>query len=516
MKKKYLIIILIYSIFLTGCAEYLEEKPLTDVSIEYLYSTPEGLESGVVALYSSYRNLYSIWPNENAKTLLLNVSHDLVIGRAGYISVISHFDKSLYATHGYGPDYFLAKIWQNHYQVIDRANAIVVAAEKLVDIDEERRNTIIGEAKLQRAHSLFILWKMFNNVYVTTEPTTPDNVFDRVEQPSSREEIFAQLYSDFDFAIEHLKWETEPGRMSKALAHHLKAKAALWQEDWQIAADNAEAVITSGYYFLMSDPSKVFAGDRNHKEALFTIQLDQDASGGGPGNLIHFNFQAVYHRVEGCKLSLEQGGRGAGFIYPNDYLLNLYESHDKRLNTYYRLKFYYNDEANLPDGIKLGDQVIVDRNTNESLYYYQIAPSCQKFFDDDIPAESVVGYKNIIVYRLAETHLVAAEAYMKLGKQSKAFEMISPLQERADVEPIFVVTELELLKEQARELAFEGQRWYYLKRTGKLVFQVQRFTGNDGYRDEGRGNIRDHMVNFPIPQSELDLLGHNYPQNVGY
>ena len=516
MKKKYFFISLFSVILLSGCQDYLEEEPLTDVSIEFLYSTPEGLEAGVVGLYDTYRGLYTIWPNENAKSLLLNVSHDLVVGRSGYISVISHFDKAFYSTHGYGPDNFLAKIWQIHYQIIDRANAIITATEKLDDIDEERRNTIIGEAKMHRAHSLFILWKMFNNVYITTEPTTPENVFDRVQQPSSLEEIFTRLHSDFDFAIQHLEWKTELGRMTKALAHHLKAKAALWEEDWQTAADNADSVINSGYYHLMSSPSQVFAGDRNHEETLYAMQLDQDKSGGGPGNLIPFNFQASYHRVEGCKLSLEQGGRGAGFIYPNDYLLGLYEDHDLRLNSYYRLKYYYNDEPNLPEGVSLGDQVIIDRETDESLYYLQIAPSCQKFFDDDIPANSVVSYKNIILYRLAETHLVAAEAYMKLGNQSKAFEMISPLQERAGVEPIFNVTEIELLKEQARELAFEGQRWFFLKRTGQLVFQVQRFNGNDGYRDEGRGNIRDHMVNFPIPQSELDLLGKNYPQNDGY
>ena len=105
---------------------------------------------------------------------------------------------------------------------------------------------------------------------------------------------------------------------------------------------------------------------------------------------------------------------------------------------------------------------------------------------------------------------------MRMGNGPKAFEMISPLQERADVEPLFGLTELSLMKEQARELAFEGQRWYFLKRIGKLVFQVQHFAGDNDFKNEARGNVREYMNNFPIPQSELDLLGDDYPQNDGY
>ncbi len=516
MKNLFKIIFVSALIASSGCSKYLEEVPLTDVSIEFLYNTPDGIMSGVVGMYNLNRDLYSIGPNENSTCLWTNAQHDLVLPRVGYISVIGKFETSAMSADAYGA-VFLQRIWRHHYKIIDRANALVEAGERIEGMDEAERLKAIGEAKLFRAHSLFTLWRLFKNVYITTESTTPDNVFVKVEGPSSKDEIFAALHEDFDFAIENLPWSDEPGRLTKGLAHHLKAKAALWEDDWQTAAFHAEAVINGGANFLLPNPNNVFAGDRNSVEALYVIQLLEGAAGGGPVNLIPANFMARYDRVEGAKYSDEQGGRGFGFMYPNEYLLNLYESFDKRLDAYYITKFYYNDEENLPDSVELGDQIIIPNSgSNQSKYYERVHPSIKKFYDDDIPAEAALSYKSILIYRLAETHIVAAEAYMRMGNQGKALEMINPLRNRAGIPPIFNLTELELMKEHARELAFEGQRFYFLKRIGKLVSQVQRFSGDSDFSNEARANIREHHVNMPIPHAELQLLGPDYPQNDGY
>jgi hypothetical protein len=45
--------------------------------------------------------------------------------------------------------------------------------------------------------------------------------------------------------------------------------------------------------------------------------------------------------------------------------------------------------------------------------------------------------------------------------------------------------------------------------------------GNDNYNQtygtgDPRTMIQEHMKNWPIPQSQIELLGPNYPQNDGY
>ena len=515
--KKIILLTLIFTVSLaTSCKNYLDEEPKTGVSIDFLYSEPEGLKAATVALYNLNRDIYTFHPNENSATLYLHVLNDLVIARSGYISIIAQFDKDVVAPIGYGSS-FLGIIWKHHYKVIDRANAIIKAGETIQGMDEDELNSVLAQARLFRAQSLFTLWRMFDKVYVATEPTTPENVFNRVEHESTKEEVFALLHEDFDFATANLPWVDSPGRMTKAVAHHLKAKAALWQEDWPMAAAHADSVINSGHYRLLDDVKDVFAGDRNSAEALWVLQFAEGQAGGGPRNFIPANFQTAYHRVEGAKYSKEQGGRGFAFFYPNDYLLELYDEEDARLNAYYRLKYYYNDAENLPAGVNLGDEIVIPKTgATKSLYYERIHPTCQKYYDENMEPSAAFSYNNILIYRLAETHLIAAEAYMKMAQGTMAFNRISPLQERAGVEPLFGLTELSLMKEHARELAFEGQRWFFLKRTEKLIFQVQHFSGDDDFQNDARGNIRDHMINFPIPQSELDLLGDEYPQNDGY
>jgi len=42
------------------------------------------------------------------------------------------------------------------------------------------------------------------------------------------------------------------------------------------------------------------------------------------------------------------------------------------------------------------------------------------------------------------------------------------------------------------------------------------FPANLGGDKDPRANWKDHFINFPIFQGDLDLLGAGYPQNDGY
>ena len=75
--------------------------------------------------------------------------------------------------------------------------------------------------------------------------------------------------------------------------------------------------------------------------------------------------------------------------------------------------------------------------------------------------------------------------------------------------------------EQARELALEGQRWYFLKRHGILIDQVKKYAGDPRISTSiaGRVNLpkNPHFVRWPIPEAEVINMGpENFPQNEGY
>ena len=69
-----------------------------------------------------------------------------------------------------------------------------------------------------------------------------------------------------------------------------------------------------------------------------------------------------------------------------------------------------------------------------------------------------------------------------------------------------------ILDERGREFAGEQQRFFDLKRTGKLVERVKKMNPN------AAENIQEYHAIRPIPQAELDALtnGKEFGQNKGY
>jgi hypothetical protein len=67
-----------------------------------------------------------------------------------------------------------------------------------------------------------------------------------------------------------------------------------------------------------------------------------------------------------------------------------------------------------------------------------------------------------------------------------------------------------LLDERGRELVGEGQRWFDLARTGKLIERVRM------HNPEGKMNIQEFHIFRPIPLEQIDRTEGGYKQNCGY
>jgi len=165
-------------------------------------------------------------------------------------------------------------------------------------------------------------------------------------------------------------------------------------------------------------------------------------------------------------------------------------------------------------------------NTNK---YY---PTLKKY--DATQARSgndpnISSVRPFIVYRFAETYLIAAEAAFKLGQQGDAVTYLNVVRQRAGDTPaaktaLGATTDADLtaggidyiLAERTRELAGEQMRWFDLKRTGKLIERVT------AYNAQAAPNIRPFHILRPIPQPQIDLTidpttdTGKYPQNPEY
>ena len=166
-----------------------------------------------------------------------------------------------------------------------------------------------------------------------------------------------------------------------------------------------------------------------------------------------------------------------------------------------------------------------DNNKGNRMYI-----ALKKF--DDLNGSIIrdLGDRDAFVFRLSEMYLIAAEGYMMSGQSGQAItklndlrgaraiagtsNVLSPAEEsQVSVKDVGVI-----LDERARELCGEQQRWFDLKRTGKLIERVQAYNGS------AKNNIQPFHVLRPIPQPQMDAITNRttdsdpagFWQNPGY
>ncbi|MDI1317048.1 RagB/SusD family nutrient uptake outer membrane protein [Flavobacterium sp.] len=650
MKIK-LFISLIVVLFIVGCADFLNEKNETDLNTDFVYNTPEGIGLAVVALYSKERDLSGSGNSENslaASTLLSG--DDITFTRAGESS-----------GEWQGPAWYepsklnsdngdVEGFWKYNYNIIGKANEIIYYALKL-----DQSNPLVIQALSEtycfRAHAYFNLLRRFDNIYFTTTAITPYNVNSPVNyQVATQVEVMTQIKQDLDFAIEHLAWTTlQKGRFTKGFACHVKALADMWPvngESSSMDLDDAivqiENIKNSGTYTLMPEPKDVFtpmstsatSAKLNNSESIFVHQWSNEIGGAAlnyqgtlsghrfaSATLTRYDRSTILNGSTGASLITDmlQGGVSWGRVYPNDYLLGLYDKiNDKRYNQYYKHTFTFN---NIPVGTPLVRKLIIQSHDIKYLYInglpnqnlglpanivaqlqtylpnfasvainktlnfsfvngdvvpkfmvssgtnnfaYSLHSCSTKYFDKwtrDVTQNP--SFKDIIIYRYAETCLLGAEAYLRKGNLGAALEYFNLVWTRAGNAPkTGTLTLQDILDEDAREFGQEsyGHRWYVLKRFGAITMEAQIKSHSGCYYNSNINNyvystnldfysylnrinynpltfktdiianqqsatnysiVRNNFnvsthTRWPIPISQINAMGGNYPQNPGY
>ena len=130
-------------------------------------------------------------------------------------------------------------------------------------------------------------------------------------------------------------------------------------------------------------------------------------------------------------------------------------------------------------------------------------------------------YHSVIKLRLADILLLKAEALVEQDKLPEAAAVVDIIRTRALLPNLVAGTVASkalmqdaVLNERRLELAFEGQRWFDLVRTGK-VFTVMNTLNS---RDIGRlpmSPVTEETTILPIPQPQIDKNA-SMTQNPGY
>lgn len=430
-----------------------------------------------------------------------------------------------------GTSAFVNGAWQDMFGGIAKANLMIEIITNSSSA-QARKDSLVAELRTLRAYYYFLLQDMFGGVPLAT--TTELKQYPR----STRPQIFSFIESEIAASLPNLqvKWDNANwGRMTKGAANAILASMYLnagvfnkntgvdangynscmtvtvagGKTGCQAALDAANAVINSGTYTLMSDWKRNFAPDnKSSTENIFVIvhaREGQDVGGNFPMRTLHYN-----------QLSTGQGGPWNGFATLAETYAQ-FELGDDR-----RVMWLEGRATSFENGLPVND-----RNNNPLIFTAQI-PDAEKAdeahgvrFNKFPPLPSAprgsAQPNDFTLFRLAEMHLIKAEALNELGQTANAITELAFIHNRHNpTNPIsLALTPAQvrdaILKERLLEFAAEGKRRTDLIRHGKFLKQWST-TMVHGKVDKSTETYR---ILFPVPSPQI-AANPLLSQNTGY
>ncbi|MEI6946437.1 RagB/SusD family nutrient uptake outer membrane protein [Paraflavisolibacter sp. H34] len=565
MKKTLLILTIALATGTVSCKKFLQEENLSGITADNFYNDAAGYEKLVNSCYASLRDIYDINPSlfEYGTDLTTRGEIEAVSGTVGD-RVVRATQLNEYKTLS-SDNSAVADFFSSAFAGIQRCNTAVNRAGAVPDLSAAQKNKRIGEVRFIRAYYYYLLVENFGGVPIVTEEfSAPVAHF----VPASEQEVYHFILEDLAAAAGSVDpASADFGRVTQGAVKHLQSLVYLSRgykpfgarADFEKAAQLAEEVIGGGQYTLLSSFADVFRADnQKNKEILFSVQYDATSLRNktvGNGQNILFGWR-VFREAGFYDGETAQYNRRISDFMPTQFLYTLYNTQkDARYDATFLSRFYAVKDDKLGSAtIRKGDlrfyfpypdqpftavDSVALKAANPNVEIIRFArwkqdfegiggvlkfPMIQKFFDPQAqpPGNNERDYKStrdIFLFRLAETYLVAAEAYFKLDQLDKAAEKLNAVRGRAakagqslaitagDVTLDFI------LDERARELAGEYKRWLDLKRTHKLN---RAFEQNILTRMANPGGVLEKYYLRPIPQSVIDRDTGGYPQNKDY
>ncbi len=560
------------SLAFTACSDFLEQDNKSNVPTEEFYNTANGFASLTNSAYSSLRTIYSAQPQ------LFVAGTDLYADGKSQGVVMGQY--TFTTDEGIIKDFY-----DRCYKGIQLANSVIAYGETTED--NAQRLQYIDEARYLRAWWYFQLVQQFGPVALNTEMFESAVMSHERTDLATVYQFIIDEFTYLASADSHLleRASSGVGRANKRAAAFYAAKAYLtrgWLDGTDYEAQEASIAQASDFDNAVTYARQAINGEL----PALSIEEAFDVNNEENDELfwsVQYSSSAVENPVDDgsyqqSQFGAYQGGSEKplnkaidGNFAPSLRLQQMYTRGDGRLEQTFMLEFheayfdwytnptskilyYYapawaTDEdiaawrADDPNGIKT--ETIVSKTVAEG----GIAPSngqpasykdrrtqdfgnaAIKKFDDYTETSianrsTTCSMHDVVLARLGEAYLIAAEAYYKKGDMRQAAEMINNLRQRpgtiksgyetamhvdaADITIDFI------LDERARELAGEYVRWTDLKRTHKLIEYVTEYNEDGVELSALTGPDGKYKILRPIPQAAIDLNQAHVEQNPGY
>ncbi|MFN5238388.1 MAG: RagB/SusD family nutrient uptake outer membrane protein [Bacteroidota bacterium] len=474
-------------ISLNSCEKFLELEPISEsVAVSntsadsVFYKSASEVEAALAGVYADFKNEYyqlDYFVNGDAQ------SDDAYAGGDNP----ANFQIDDYRIDAINLN--VSRDWAYLYSTVGKANAVINNTQAVNDpaLSAQRKAEIIGEASFIRAFMYFQLVQLWGDVPLqltevrTISADKLDDIYPIIfPARTPKEEIYRQIIADLEVALAGVR-VTAPhkGFITKGAVNTMLAKVYATQEphDWNKVNQYCDAVIAGGYT-LLPDYDKLWNNSQeNSPEAIFEINYNGGITDGNWGT-------KIFRGLDWKKFNLPSNDLARAFDAEGD---------TKRKNS---------------------SIIFLDVTGKWSDPHW---PQTKYPFINKYRTFTEGSNQNYIFYRLADVLLLKAEALNELGDLAGAAALVNQIRTRVSLPNTTAATQtdmrLAIEKERRLELAFEGHRWYDLKRTGRAIAVMNAVTGanneNLGY------DLNEQRLLWPIPQAELDK-NSKLTQNPGY
>ncbi len=575
MKRNYLIIILLSSIFFPGCSnDFLNEPPLDRITENDVWNDKALTDAYLFQIYENmpwdYIKDFGGGAGGGAQRDALS---DLARSTYSWTPATNQFRPGLWGTanNTWPLDWWgYSNIWKINYSIRN--------IEAIPDnvLSEEERNNRLGEMYFLRAYSYFAMAKRYGGVPIILEPQNPETTPEEEYFPerNTEKEVYDQILADSQTAFELLpnRWSAQKGRAPKWAAKALESRAALYagsiakygtvQLDglvgipasdaityYEISLNASASIINEGGYTLFNqypNPTDNYYHlfvDENSNEAIFSkIWIPYEKGHSYDLHNVPFSYRLDWgssmsptkqfvDSYEMLSTGLLPSENGSGYDAANPY-----ENRDPRLKATILTNndMFQGSPVEVWYGTETNGEIDTNRGTGIGKDGLGIHPDATKtgfyvkkyLMDGPNPLYIPEYYsgQDCLIFRLGEIYLNAAEAAIELDKEVAARDYIEPIRKRAGLtanlrlEPYSGIELRDRIRNERKlELAFEDHRYWDVRRwriaEEALSIQVQ---GVKTLRHlDGQGHATFTYETFDAEAMKMDFFERHYYLPIG-
>lgn len=533
MKKS---IILLSALFLTlnSCSDFLEEQPLSEITQDQYFTSPNHAYAAVNQLYrGGIQDLTFAASAYNGPKLMSGGYMSGFFDNPNYKGqeqfIVQSQSLSLNAQTSAG---YLDGIWDPCYRAIARANFAIENIPVTPGLNDSERKQLLAEAYFFRAFNYFYLVKYFGDVPLIIDTNQEDMYVARSSSKIVYEQMITDLtYSSKEGNLNDLPMPKNNFRISKGTVNTLLADIYLHMSGFPVqenkyaeAATAAREIINSGNYRLIQNVNTTTNSAYNvmrtsdiEDEYMYQVEYMSGIATNGWMATYSFPTGAVSWPGQIFKFAIT-----TEVFLPRPELLAIYDNtEDIRIQEkqFFHSQFTY-DYSN-------------SSGTNTETRNFPTMPYL--WFDQNALFNSGQQDKDFKIYRYAEVLLIAAEAIAKTeGVTAEARRYLAQVRSRASLtgKSIEIVsTELaalsanqfieEVWKERLREFPLEFKIWEDMQRTRKIMKTdinnkgVISFIDLIGATNTWGNTFQAKDLLYPISANELQR-NPKLTQNEGY